>query len=303
MDNRKEHIDNQKERIDNGNEHINNKSERIENEKEKSRKMLFVDLDSTLLNDEKKVSEKNIQAIRKAEAAGHIVTVTTGRPLASSIKIARQIRLSRTPGYLICFNGALIYDLEKDVIVAEETVDLPLVKILFEEAQKAGIHIHTYSHEKVLSCSVTPELLAYQKMTGMDYLINAEYPKGIQPPNKVLLCELNSVEKLEKFQEEHRYLEAGRCQSAFSCEEYLEYNPVSSSKGMGLKKVAELSGIDLKDTIAVGDERNDISMIQAAGIGISMKNGQPQVKEIADYVTERDNNEDAIEEVVEKFVL
>lgn len=275
----------------------------MDNRKEKTGKMLFIDLDGTLLNDEKKVSEKNIRAIRKAEEAGHMVTITTGRPLASCIKIARQIRSDHAEGYLICFNGALIYDLKKDVIVMEETVELPVVEILFEEAQKAGIHIHTYSHEKVLSRSVTPELLVYQKLTGMEYDINEEYPKGIQPPNKVLLCELNSVGKLEQFQKDHRYLEDGRCRSAFSCEEYLEYNPPLTSKGMGMKKVAELCGIDMEYTFAVGDERNDISMIQAAGTGIAMKNGQPQVKEIADHVTECNNNEDAIAEVIERFIL
>ncbi|MCI8993019.1 MAG: HAD family phosphatase [Eubacterium sp.] len=273
----------------------------MEKKKEISRKMLFLDLDGTLLNDQKEVTEGNFRAIERAVDAGHIVTITTGRPLASSIEIARNLGLVKAGCYLICFNGALIYDLEKRSILSEETLDVQLVEILFEEAQNAGIHIHTYSHEKILARGVTPELLHYQKLTGMEAEFDTEYPKGINPPNKVLLCELDSTQRLEKFQADHRYLEKGRCQSAFSCEEYLEYNPVSSSKGAAIRKMAKLAGIDRKDTIAVGDERNDLSMIQAAGIGVAMKNGQPQVKEAADYITEHDNNEDAIEEVIDKF--
>lgn len=269
----------------------------------KSPKLLFLDLDGTLLNDEKIVTPKNRLALDRTVAAGHTVTITTGRPLISAKMVAHGLGLVKKGCYLICFNGALIYDLAADRIIMEEVLELSLVRELFEEAEKAGIYIQTYSHEKILTRRMSPQLIQYHKLTGQDFEINEDFPDGIAPPNKVLLSDLSCSGALEQFQKDHRALEKGRCVSLFSCNEYLEYCPPDASKGRAVEKMAALFGVGIENTVAVGDERNDISMIEAAGIGVAMKNGKEQARQAADYVTERDNNHDAIAEVVEKFIL
>ena len=70
-----------------------------------------------------------------------------------------------------------------------------------------------------------------------------------------------------------------------------------------MRNMCRMLGIDLADTIAAGDEENDLTMIEAAGVGVAMANGIPAAKALADYVTTRDNNHDGIAEVVEKFML
>ena len=83
----------------------------------------------------------------------------------------------------------------------------------------------------------------------------------------------------------------------------MEYIKKGTGKGDGVKKLASILGIDISDIICVGDERNDISMVTVAGVGVAMANARPELKAVADYVTENDNNHDGIAEVIRKFVL
>ena len=84
---------------------------------------------------------------------------------------------------------------------------------------------------------------------------------------------------------------------------YFEIVPKGLNKGNAVRNMCRMLGIDLADTIAAGDEENDLTMIEAAGVGVAMANGIPAAKALADYVTTRDNNHDGIAEVVEKFML
>ena len=83
----------------------------------------------------------------------------------------------------------------------------------------------------------------------------------------------------------------------------MEYTPAGVSKGSAVRNLCQYLGIPLEHAVAVGDEWNDISMIQAAGIGAAVKNAVDAVKEAADYVTQRDHNLDAVAEVIDRFLL
>lgn len=122
-------------------------------------------------------------------------------------------------------------------------------------------------------------------------------------PQKVILIHLEDDEKLKRFQKANAVWAKGKCNSFFSCKEYLEYCPVNTDKGTGAQYLVKLLNIPHTSTVAIGDEQNDIPMIQSAHIGIAMKNGIDDIKKTADYVTENDNNHDAIAEVIEKFIL
>ena len=95
----------------------------------------------------------------------------------------------------------------------------------------------------------------------------------------------------------------GKCISLFSMDTYLEYCPPGATKAAGVDFICEYLDVPLKNTVAAGDERNDIPMLQEAHIGVAMKNAKEEVKACADYVTQRTNNEAGIAEVIEKFLL
>ena len=114
------------------------------------RKALFLDLDGTLLDDAKNVPAGNRRAIEEMLAAGHAAIITTGRTLASALIQARRLELDGPGCYIIAFNGGQIYDCGARKKVFESQVPLELVRLLFAEANRRGIHVQTYDDTDVL---------------------------------------------------------------------------------------------------------------------------------------------------------
>ena len=83
----------------------------------------------------------------------------------------------------------------------------------------------------------------------------------------------------------------------------LEYCPKGINKGSGVEYIRKLLNVKKENTIGVGDEENDIPLLQQTAIGIAVKNASDVLKQVADFVTEHDNNEDAVAEVIEKYIL
>lgn len=90
---------------------------------------------------------------------------------------------------------------------------------------------------------------------------------------------------------------------SYSSNRYIEFNHKGVNKGAGLKKLADLLHIDIQDTIAIGDNYNDLSMIKDAGLGVGVQNAAPGIKPDCDYITTATCEEGAVCEVIEKFVL
>lgn len=269
-----------------------------------NRKILFLDLDGTLLKDNKKISSKNIKSIRKILDEGHYIAIATGRAIQSGIDIVKKLGLTLPGSYLIAYNGAIVYDCSAGRILVEKTIPIEYVEYLFTEAQRYGLYVQTYAKGNVLTQDDSPELEYYTRTTGMHYkLADNVFHVLENEPNKVLIASLKKKDLLERFQKEHMEWEENKCNSFFSCDEYLEYCPANTDKGTGVRYLMELLNISAENSVAVGDERNDIPMLQAAYIGIAMKNGKNDVKMAASYITENDNNQDAISEIIEKFIL
>ncbi len=279
-------------------------SKRIQkNKNHGGKKCVFLDLDGTLLNDEKQVCERNRIAIEKALAEGHKMIVATGRPLESAIIGADKIGLAKDGCYVASYNGGVLYDCTAKQKIFEASLEPEYTTYLFEQARKAGIHIQAYCEGKVWAEEDNEELRIYCKKSQLEYEIHEDVPKELRERSgKVLLISFDN-EKLKAFQQDVESWAFGKVQSVFSTREYLEYSPLGISKGYAVETLANLLGYDIKDTIAIGDEQNDISMILKAGLGVCMANGLDSIKEIADYVTKDNNNEGGVAEVIERFVL
>lgn len=270
------------------------------------KKILFTDLDGTLLNSEKLVSDGNRAAIQRLLDAGHYLVVATGRPVTSAFKVAKNLGLTMPGCYMVAYNGAVIFDCAKECICMEHTLPLEYARYIFEEADKYGIYIQSYGVDDIiLTRQDTPELDYYCKgnRNALKYELCDDVCSNLgKNPNKVLLISMDE-EKLLHFQREHKAWEEETCDSVFSCKEFLEYVPKGISKGSGVKALCDMLNVSIENAFAAGDERNDISMIEAAGVGIAMKNAQDEVKQAADYITENDNDHDAIAEVIERLIL
>lgn len=268
------------------------------------KKVLFTDLDGTLLKNDRSISTESRDAIKRLLDAGHYLVLSTGRPIKSGMYIMRQLGLTMPGCYMSAFNGAVIYDCAADCILDEQTMAIEQVEYLFEEAERYGIHVHTYSDAHLLAQKFDDELEYYIKVTGMPYkVVKNIFYALVKEPCKVMLVSLVDHEKLERFQADHLDWEKGKCTSFFSCEEFLEYCPQGMDKGRGVRYLRDFLNVEKAQTYAVGDERNDIPMFREAGIGIAVKNAHEDARKAADYVTENDNEHGAVVEVIEKFIL
>lgn len=267
-------------------------------------KILFVDLDATLLCDDKSVSKRNREAIRQMLAEGHYIALATGRPVESGRIVARELGLTLPGCYMVAFNGAVLYDCSADRVLLKRSIPIDVVQELFERAKKAGIYVQTYTNTDIITMKHTRELDYYREKSKLSYKLSDNVLALLEEePQKVLMIALEHGERLIKFRKENLRWEQGKCNSFFSCTEYLEYCPLDTSKGTGVEYLTQILNMPIDATVAVGDEQNDIAMLKAAHIGVAMKNGIQELKDIADYVTENDNNHDAIAEVIEKFIL
>jgi len=270
----------------------------------KHTKILFTDLDGTLLNDQKEVTAGNQAAIDRALEQGHKIVVTTGRPLASGVHIAERIGLTREGCYVIAFNGGQIYDPFHKKTIYGKTFTKEVAKPLFQEALDRGLHVQSYSDTSVLAMKDTPELHYYIDRSTVPYEIvpdvDAAFPFD---PYKILLVGLDNRSELEKYQRECVEPLEGTVRSFFSTEYYLEIAPEGVSKGFAVKWMCDYLGIPLENSVAAGDAPNDVEMIRAAHVGAVMCNAYEGVAELGDYVTERDNNHDGVAEIIERFLL
>lgn len=270
------------------------------------KKILFSDLDATLLNDQKKIPQDTRDAIDEMLERGHFFAACTGRPLKSARMVARQFGLDREGCYLVAYNGGVIYNPSQDQIISYASIPLAVVRRLFAQAERAGLYIHTYDRkdDTVLTCRHTPHLDAYTGHTLLSFKAGPDVLDNLtDAPAKMIVIDLESHQRLQQFQEENAQWSGEMLNSFFSCEQYLEYCPAGISKGAAVKKLCAYLGVPVEASVAAGDERNDISMLLAAGIGAAPRNAHPQAKEAAGYLCEKDHNEGAVGEVIHKLIL
>lgn len=270
-------------------------------------KILFSDLDDTLLNKDKTISDENRQAIIRLLEQGHYFVAVTGKPMPVGRSVVMELGLTMPGCYMIAFNGAQVYDCAADRILTERTLRMDAVREIIDEAEQEGIHVQTYQQNHILTRRHDKELDFYLERARMGYKLVSDIFSSIEKePNKVILIDLESQQTLldfrENFKRKHPDMEEW-CSCFFTCDEYLEFCPKGTNKGLGVKYLSEFLNVPQKNTVAVGDERNDISMIEAAGTGVAVKNAISKLKEAADYITEKDHENGAVAEVIDKFIL
>lgn len=270
-----------------------------------NRKILFTDLDETLLDSSKNISKKTYIKITEMTQAGHILVLASGRSLASVLQVKEHLGLRQEGIYITAYNGAIVYDCTQEKKIDEHRVSLDTAQIIYDLGQQEGIHCHTYSDTHILTPKEDSELAYYRISIHQPYYLTDRLSDYIsQGPHKLLAIHLHDQRKLTAFRDKIVNLPCSKeLTSAFSNNYLLELFSKDAGKGNSLVSLCRILGIPLANSYAIGDAGNDISMIQAAGTGLAMQNGADSVKEIADYITVHDNNHDAMAEVIDRFIL
>ena len=269
------------------------------------KKILFIDLDGTLLTDTKEITPENLSAIQQATELGHAVVVTTGRPLYSTLRQVEKLGLTKPGCYAITSNGALIYNAHTREIIFQTGVPRACLREAFDEAFRFGIHPQTYSATGVLCEKDCPEMEYYAKSNVISYEVVDDVTKALDfDPIKILFVDLHDRSRLERFREHmNDFSKRYHLDMFFSCDQYLEFLPEGINKGSGIRFLCSYLNVPLDNTLGAGDAENDITMLQTVKLPCVMKNARPEMYPYGAYITEHDNNHSGIAEIKKKFML
>ena len=271
------------------------------------KKILFLDLDGTLLNDRKEITPGNRAAIEKAIGLGHQVVVTSGRPLKSALIQAKRLGLAGEGCYVIAYNGAVIYDCSRGREMFRRTLSRESLWRLFDEARRRNIHIQAYDADDTVVIEGRCDPAVARRYCGaidLDFRVTEDIRSALTAPSvKALMIDFQDHEPVADMERWVLANMGGQADCFFSSRYYLEVVPVGVSKGGAVQELCRILGVPLGNSVAAGDEANDVTMIAAAGMGVAMCNAVPEAKAAAGYVTERDNNHDGIAEVIERFLF
>ena len=282
---------------------MNNKLNSKLNNKVNS-KLIFSDLDGTLFTSEHCPSAYTKKTLQKLLQKGHRFVLCSGRPLNDMLEVKENIGLNEPGQYIIAYNGAVVYDCDNESIIHNCTLPLSIVAKIFEEAKMAGLHCHTYRNNKLLTQKHTKELDYYTSLVHIDYEITDALTDTLtDEPFKVIVISLDDRSRLEAFQSRMTELFGTQIMSFFSNPYYLEFVHPNAGKGNAVSFLTNHLNMSKEDTIAFGDEANDISMLQAVGTGVAMINAIPSLKDVSAMITEQDYNHDGVAKTLEKLLM
>ncbi|XVM05532.1 Cof-type HAD-IIB family hydrolase [Bacillus subtilis] len=239
-------------------------------------KLIAIDMDGTLLNDEQLISDENRKAIREAEDKGVYVVISTGRTLMTCRELAESLKLS---SFLITANGSEIWDSNFN-LVERKLLHTDHIQMMWDLRNKHNTNFWASTVNKVWRGEF-PENITDHEWLKFGFDIEDDDIR-----NEVL-------EELRKNKE---------LEITNSSPTNIEVNALGINKARALAKVTEKLGFTMENVMAMGDSLNDIAMIKEAGLGVAMGNAQDIVKETADYITDT-NIEDGIAKAIRHWVL
>lgn len=276
-------------------------------------RIVALDLDGTLLDSQKRMSEANRAALERAAESGMHIVPTTGRFFGMMPQSVRDLPFVR---YAITVNGAQVYDRETDAAIVREEIPIAMAVELMRLLDRYDVIYDCYR-------SNWGWMTASLQMKAADYATDAHYLKMIREFRKPVpdlkshllgTAPEGDVQKVMMFSRNSadgkQVAEAIRNEVALSFPDLkitsstwnnLEFNIASANKGNSLRRFAEHLGLSLVNCMAFGDGLNDLSMIEAAGIGVAMSNAHPDVLAVADVVA-ASNDEDGVAKVINELL-
>lgn len=264
-------------------------------------KLIALDMDGTLLNEDKEISKRTMLAIGLAKEKGKKVVLATGRPLNGVRRYLEKLEMFDEHDYVIAFNGALVQKTKSEEIVFNMPLSYAAYKELYELSQVLGVHIHALTESTV----TTPCCNPYTDIEASINQIQIEEMavEDLDPERTIVkVMFIDAPEKLDKAISLLPDDIKAKYTILRSAPYFLEFLHPEVNKGVGVHAVAQALGFTKEQVICVGDAGNDLAMIQFAGLGVAMGNAFDEIKEEADYVT-FSNDDHGVAHVIEKFML
>lgn len=267
-------------------------------------KLIALDLDGTLLNSEKEISDQNKEAIRKAKEQGIKVVLCSGRPLKGIKRYLEELDLLEEGDFSITYNGGLVQKNNTGEILSQKTLSYPHIQELYQLSQ---------------------ELRVPMNMLDLEYVYEPAYPVGRDSLYPTLMsASLPFIKRdIEAFEEGHQFNKVVFATAPDVLDKAIEQIPASIrekysmmksrpllfeimhpevNKGKGIEVLCDLLGFTKDEVMACGDEENDLAMLLYAGMPVVMENADDAIKEYATFVT-KTNNDHGVAYAIEQLAL
>jgi len=260
--------------------------------------MIVADIDGTLVTGDRQITPGVREAVRTVQARGVRVCLATGRMWQSAEPYFR--RLGADPPAIL-YNGGLVFDFTTGTVLREVHLDYEQARTVLEILRGIPeVQPHLYVDNRVYTGQANVLTDRYRRKDGLQVEEVGDLVQFL-PRNPMKILIIGARPDLERAAALIRRLPLP-INLVFSEETYMEIIPIGSSKGVALQFVAQHLGIPLKAVIAVGDNLNDLEMIQLAGLGVAMGNAPDELKAHADFVTAT-NEQEGLRHVIERFIL
>ncbi len=267
-----------------------------------SYKILALDLDGTLTNDDKKITPFTKECLFKAMAAGVSLVLASGRPNLGISSLATELNMYEKGGYILAFNGGRIIDCKTNKIINETHFDKKYAKDIINCRNLFdGVEVLTYTDKEIITSDITPYVFEESRCLSCEVKVVEDLYESL-PESIVKFLIVGEHKKLEPVKE---YLEknyGGEFSAYFSQPFFLEVTPLGIDKANSLKWLLKHLNINKEEFMACGDGYNDVPMLKEAGLPVAMENAYDAVKPFAKFIT-KSNNDDGVGYAVEKFIL
>lgn len=260
-----------------------------------SYKIIALDLDDTLLNDEGKVSEFTKETLLECEKKGLHVVLASGRPNKGVIVVSEMLGLK--DNYMLSYNGGQIF--KNDDVIFSMDVTKPQLDMLFDLAVENETCILTYTKDEILVYNKNDYAQVESDLVGMPIREVSDF-KALDLASVPKAMFVGEPEKIKVLQEKYANLEG--LNVAISKPFFLEFVKSGVDKGQSLIRLGKIVNASVEEIIAFGDSYNDISMLEVAGTSVAMENAVAAVKEICTNITDTNNN-DGVAKYIKEHIL
>ena len=267
-------------------------------------KLIFSDLDQTLIV-KNHIPTFNLEAIKRAKEKGVKFIISTGRNYDYMCHLLKELETENLENeYTICNSGSTIYENKNKNLIYFKGIDNETLYLIFEYGKKINeifIMFDTfngtflYNEEKIDKENM--KFFKYKVIKNIDDIKNTEIIRIVFSKN-----DLKFLQNIEKEIKKDKIFE-NKVSYYISANRFLEFNAFGVSKGEALKWLSNYLKVDIKETIAIGDNYNDESMIKEAGLGCCVKSANDDIKKISKYICEKDYFEGSVKEIIDKFIF
>lgn len=261
---------------------------------------IALDLDGTLTNHDKVVTQKTREALLQAEAEGVVIILASGRPTYGIEPVAECLELDKRGGYILSYNGGNIVNAKTGEKLFAQFLPDEVIPILYRYAKEKNHALLGYAGNEIITeMPDDPYVKEESRINKMNIRKVENLFEALEPhPTKLLMT--GDPADMLKAENELSEILGDRMDIFRSAPFFLEQVPKGIDKAKSLLRLLSKINLTPADMIAFGDGYNDLSMLKLAGMGVAMQNAAPEVRAEADYIT-LSNEEDGVAAALEHF--